>query len=273
MLSKIHLAMRTVGATTCIKEFFRRFFGIDYCFKGIPVKSSRIFGLITRLIDSGFEVFSENQSIVVKSPYGYISVDFNDIELLDSLLEPFNEIFRDIDIVGKIVIDIGAYIGDTPLFFVSKNASKIYAYEPVDKHYKYLISNLKRNNVYNKVIPVKRGIWFYRGIVSVSYSGLTTGLYNSGFKVDIEVEELSDVLKTIFDREGRVDLVKMDCEGCEYVLINTPVEDIHKCREYIVEIHGSPYPIIDYMMRIGYSFKVLKLFKEMVGIYYFKYRD
>lgn len=147
------------------------------------------------MLNKGFKVYSENHNIVVKTPYGLISVDFNDIELLGSLLEPFNEVFSVVDVNSEVVIDISAYIGDTPLFFISKDASKVYAYEPVVKHYNYLISNLERKNVLDKVIPINRGVWLYRGEVTIPYTGLTTGLYLSNSQVRIKVEELSRILK------------------------------------------------------------------------------
>lgn len=273
MLRKVFSAIRDVGVTNVTKEIIRRVFGLEYSINGIPIKSNRVFGLITRLLNKGFKVYVENHNIIVKTPYGLIGVDLDDIELLGSLLEPFNEVFSIVDVNNGVVLDIGAYIGDTPLFFISKGASKVYAYEPVVKHYNYLIKNLERNNVLNNVTPINRGVWLYKGEITIPYNGLTTGLCYSDSQIRIEVEEFSSILKTVFEKEGGIDLVKMDCEGCEYVLINTPIEDILKCRNYIVEIHGSPYLIIDLMSKIGYSVKLLRVLKELVGIYYFKHSD
>jgi len=74
----------------------------------------------------------------------------------------------------------------------------------------------------------------------------------------IKLKHLGDILKEIHRREGRMDLVKMDCEGCEYSLINLPDDGIRLAKQYIIEIHGSETPIIDKMMKSGYKTKFVK---------------
>jgi len=81
--------------------------------------------------------------------------------------------------------------------------------------------------------------------------------------------DLGDILKTIFDKEGQIDLMKMDCEGCEYSLLKLDKETIKLPRQYIIEIHGSETPILDKMTDRGYNVKLVKRVNQWITIYYF----
>jgi len=85
----------------------------------------------------------------------------------------------------------------------------------------------------------------------------------------VKLKNLGDILKTIFDKEGRIDLVKMDCEGCEYSLIKLDKETIKLSRQYIIEIHGSETPILDKMADCEYNVKFIKRVNQWVTVYYF----
>jgi len=64
-----------------------------------------------------------------------------------------------VNVKEALVVDIGAYIGDTALFFLSNGASRIYALESVDRHYQYLLKNILRNNAVKHIIPLNYGAW------------------------------------------------------------------------------------------------------------------
>jgi hypothetical protein len=42
---------------------------------------------------------------------------------------------------GEVVLDIGAYLGDTPLMWLYKGAKSVIAVEPVPEHFQYLLKN------------------------------------------------------------------------------------------------------------------------------------
>jgi len=81
--------------------------------------------------------------------------------------------------------------------------------------------------------------------------------------VKLEVKDLKDVLRTIHDREGVIDLVRMDCEGCEYSLLQLDEEHIKLSKQYIVEIHGCETPLIDKMLQVGYNSKLILKLNEL----------
>ena len=63
--------------------------------------------------------------------------------------------------------------------------------------------------------------------------------------IEFEVKDLKDILKMIHDKEGIIDLVKMDCEGCEYDVILNDYENVRMFNGIYFEyhMHKSKMPI------------------------------
>lgn len=85
----------------------------------------------------------------------------------------------------------------------------------------------------------------------------------------IEVRSLRNLLREVHAKEGGIDLVKMDCEGCEYSLLTLSNDDIRLVKQWIIEVHGSEAPIIDKMTECGYSHKRVKRFTEFLSLHWF----
>ena len=47
------------------------------------------------------------------------------------------------DVEGDVVLDVGAYLGDTPLMWLYKGARSVIAVEPVPLHFRYLEKNVE----------------------------------------------------------------------------------------------------------------------------------
>ena len=52
----------------------------------------------------------------------------------------------------KIFLDIGSHIGKWSILLANKKDIKSYCFEPNPESYKYLVENIKLNNLTNKVI-------------------------------------------------------------------------------------------------------------------------
>jgi len=221
----------------------------------------------------GYDVRRSGDKIIVKTSFGEIAVNTEDIVLLKVLREPLEDMVSCVDIRDSIVVDIGAYIGETALLFLSKGAKKIYALEPVGRHYNYLIENIARNNAEGKIVPLNYGAWFRDTTVNVGYIDDATGLQKTGDKqVAMKMKDLSDILTTLYNEEGRINLVKMDCEGCEYSLLKLDNKIVSLAEQYIIEIHGSETPILDKMIECGYDANLVRRIGKWIVIYLFKRR-
>ncbi|MEM1902848.1 MAG: FkbM family methyltransferase [Pyrobaculum sp.] len=93
-----------------------------------------------------------------------------------------------------------------------------------------------------------------------------------GDDIELKVRRIGDVLREIAEAEGGIDLVKMDCEGCEYALLTTPCEVIRLARQYIVEIHRPPTPIVNHMSKCGYGAEFVLRVTDLVNVYRFTLR-
>ncbi|RLG62913.1 hypothetical protein DRO21_06825, partial [archaeon] len=61
------------------------------------------------------------------------------------------QVYHMLNVKNRIVIDIGAYIGDTPIYFILKGARKVIAVEPYPRHYALAKENIALNGLDNRV--------------------------------------------------------------------------------------------------------------------------
>lgn len=186
------------------------------------------------------ENIDEENDVVVIDDITYINTynkDFikNNPNLYNICIE---EYFSDdqwdmINFNNRHVIDIGANIGDTALYFAKENA-KVIAFEPVKHLYELGLENISLNptlkdkiNFINKAVGGKRG--------KLTIGNETTKTYiNKNDSYQIEVITVRDVLE---EYNFPADILKMDCEGCEFeVIIN---EDLTMFNDIIFEHHSK----------------------------------
>ncbi|MDR0571598.1 MAG: FkbM family methyltransferase [Rickettsiales bacterium] len=133
---------------------------------------------------------------------------------------------------GDIIFDIGAYYGDTALFFdsaVSPNG-KVYAFEPNSNIAAVLKSNISKNKRTN-IIVVEKGLSDTNSksslfnkegashIVSVAQSEYLAGSSSPTDQIlDIELTTIDDYIH--LENIKKIDLIKMDIEGHETAAIN-----------------------------------------------------
>ncbi len=76
------------------------------------------------------------------------------------MFEDYDKMYSYLNVKGKIVLDAGAFLGETALYFVSRGVRLVYAYEPVPLFYDYLVRNVRLNGVEGIVKVVNAGLWF-----------------------------------------------------------------------------------------------------------------
>ncbi|MEM1712823.1 MAG: FkbM family methyltransferase [Acidilobaceae archaeon] len=239
--------------------------GVGYTYRGIPIRTNTDFGILRR-----YDIRREGDQIVVSTEYGQLAVGLDDMFLLSALLEPLEEMYA-ADVKDRVVVDVGAYIGDTAMFYVSRGARRVYAFEPVERHFRYLVDNVARNNAVDRVVAFNYGLWVEDGVLKVKYESFRTGS-SIGDEVELKVRRIGDVLREIAEAEGGIDLVKMDCEGCEYTLLTTPCEVVRLARQYIMEIHGKPTPLIHHISKCGYGTELVHRYHDLINVYRFTLR-
>lgn len=146
------------------------------------------------------------------------------------------------------VVDIGAHIGTFTAYLsrtLYAHNPLVYAIEPAKSNFSYLVRNMKLNSFdsvkcFNLAIGDKD---------SVGYIDMTKD--NDGFTVsteDIEKKEKKDsfekckvlTLESFCQSQNirKIDLLKIDCEGCEYGIFEKSLEFIKNNVKYIfAEVH------------------------------------
>jgi FkbM family methyltransferase len=138
--------------------------------------------------------------------------------------------FLGFDLNGWLVVDVGAYIGDTPLYY-AKRGALVVAIEPLPSNYEVMLRNLELNpDLKQRIIPVNVAISGRDGFVEFSYSRFIDGgasIYGGDgkFKVRVRSMRLSTLIREITGMgldlgKFKVRVLKMDCKGCEYDVIN-----------------------------------------------------
>ena len=159
------------------------------------------------------------------------SINTNYLALFETfVLEQYNT-----EIEGEVV-DIGANIGDSSLYFAAKGASHVYAFEPLPSAYDIALENIKLNHLDNKISLFNAAVGSKEGKIKVpSYVDVVS---SSSFSVtnigDVEVpvmpfDKVREMVKDPY-------LLKMDCEGCEADIIFSSELDFEKL---FVESHQN----------------------------------
>jgi FkbM family methyltransferase len=249
---------KNAGVGLATKEALRRVFRAPYHYRGVRVSDAETFRMIRNLLARGYKIYTAHNEVVVETEYAAIGVDKPDIKLLAILGEPFQQMYGCVPLWGGVVVDIGACLGETPLFFRHMGARRIYAYEPV--HYKYLIRNIRRNHADGMIVASPCGVWLEEGSLGLGSSRAPMKLIQS-------------ILLGVREAEGEITLVKMDCEGCEYSLLTADRNALKIPEHYLIEIHGAPEPIIHLLAGLGYKHAKTFSLNQWVNVYHFWRRD
>jgi FkbM family methyltransferase len=166
-----------------------------------------------------------------------------------------NGIYSYLPFKGKTIIDIGANIGDSSVYFALRGAEKVIAIEPLPKNYQIAQKNIELNNLSNTITLLLAGCAARPSkiIVDDNYHEIGACVITDR-KRDHGTSIPLMTLENILSQEslhGDV-ILKMDCEGCEYETILSSSNDIlRRFSHILIEYH--------------YGYRSLKLKLENCG--------
>lgn len=175
------------------------------------------------------------------------------------------EVFKDncygfFDVKDKVVVDIGAFIGDSAIYFAGEGAKKIVAYEPDPHLFEIAKQNIRLNNFTNKIQVRQEAVAKEFGVRDFMFITTHPGVSSIYFKLEDTVKfQVNTVpLSSITQELGHVDLLKIDCEGAEYEILPAAYAEgaLRNVDKIVMEVHGSIEPILDVLRRA--EFKVAK---------------
>jgi len=176
--------------------------------------------------DNGYYVINGYRFKMIRRPF------------IDSFL---SEDYHDVNMRNKIIIDVGAYIGDSAIYFALKGARRVIAIEPHPGAYTEMLDNIKLNNLEGVIVPVNAGLASRPGKICIENIGVetTSGAYHGSGDCPntVPAVTLSELISR-FSINVNDAVLKMDCEGCEFDIILNDYEHVRLFRELIFEYHS-----------------------------------
>lgn len=223
-----------------------------------------------------------NEETVVINEINYINIYNNNFkkEFGTQYTIHLEEFFSDDDwemlnLENRNIIDIGANIADTTLYF-AKNGANVIGFEPVKHLYELGLKNISLNPELKENIQfINKGVSWKKGQLNIVNES-TESYVHEDDSYQIEVITIKDILN---DYNFPADILKMDCEGCEFGIIEK--EDLTMFNEIVFEHHskltGKDYkPLIEKLKKDGYHINTYSIdtsdldFDELGIIYAFK---
>ena len=120
----------------------------------------------------------------------------------DSIISFIEKEYDFLPVKDRVVIDIGANIGDSSIYFALKGAKRVIGIEPDPQVYDFAYKNIELNGFSDRIELI-------RGAMS---------------NIDANIKDLNKpsliTLKGIFEKCTMIpSILKIDCEGCEYDVI------------------------------------------------------
>ena len=203
-------------------------------------------GTLSDIRKQTYTINTENNKKVITTSSG-IRFFLDSIHPGNTIIETFireiHSINPNIDWNGKVVVDVGAECGDTPLYFANMGA-KVFAFEPLKKHFEFFQKNLALNpNLSKKIIPINAAIGKDEQLKFYVSDDDETGSFSASFVSNSQDKnfkhELVDGYKLQTARKkfsiNHIDLLKMDCKECEFYLTDEDLKDIDRIKlEYTI---------------------------------------
>lgn len=187
-----------------------------------------------------FLIYGEKGKRIIETPTGikfYLAKIHPGNTIVETYVNNIHMINLDDDWKNKIVLDVGAECGDTPLYYAGLGAN-VFAFEPIKAHYDAMIKNIELNpELSNKITPINAAIGkdemltFYQSNESdiAPTASFVYNLHGSNAKTTkIKGYSVETAMKEF--KIGHVDLLKMDCKGCQFFLGTDSLKNIDRVK-------------------------------------------
>ena len=163
-----------------------------------------------------------------------------------------------LEINNKVVLDIGANIGDTSVFFAHKGATKVIAIEPFHKNFELAKKNILSNKFEDVIQLVEAGCGSKNIKMSIDpefESGIESKIKNFEKGKQVPIITIKDVI----DRYSipKNSSLKIDCEGCEYdILENISSNTLSYFSNIQIEYHRGYESLKLKLESMGYEVRI-----------------
>jgi FkbM family methyltransferase len=191
---------------------------------------------------------------------------------LGTMVELFLDKPYGLNFEEQTILDVGMSFGDSTVFFASNGAKKVIGIEPSIETFELAKENIQVNGLGSIVIPVNCAVGPSQGstILSVHQDPTSNAVIacKGSFRPDenrqrVELKTISCIM-TQFNL-SRIDLLKMDCEGCEYeILRSLSKETFASISKIGLEFHNGPQDMLAILKKTGLSLKFVGVNKGIL---------
>lgn len=197
---------------------------------------------------------------LTRTEAGYDVTVTDEIVIREMFVENVYQVFPgDLEDTG-VVIDIGGNIGAFSVFAVANGAKTVHAFEPDTLNYGVLQANIAANGLGDVIHPHRLGVSREGGTFELRQGQGASFLTGAKTIVGEAARQLphagTEMVETIsleraFGLVGSpyCDVLKIDCEGSEYDIIEGATPDVlNKARYIVMEFHGAEVAVFGAMI-------------------------
>ena len=167
------------------------------------------------------------------------------------------------------VVDVGANIGVFSLYAARAGSKRVDAYEPNQASFSVLARNVVENQFENRILTHRFAVTGKDGqmVKFPKASNPTNAILTSDRGEPFELVPTT-TLEAIVKSTGRIDLLKMDCEGVEYeILYNTSASSFEQIGSIFLEYHNDKVEeLTSFLNGRGFEKKVIRKDSDLSGI-------
>jgi FkbM family methyltransferase len=231
-------------------------------YKSIPLKSAKEY------CEYCWRVDWHNKILILPNGLRFYLYSVDPLIFLETFIHDIH--FVGFDLKDKIIVDIGAFVGDTALYYANFGAI-VYAYEPHPVNFYWLKKNIELNPHLKDRIKIFNEAVGKDEEIEISIGGNINGgfsIYGQAKGKTLKVKSVS--LRKILEENNLNNpyLLKADCKGCEYYIIED--DAISKFEKVKNEYTGFNRPKVNYIINKLKSkgFSKFRIYKHNWGIYH-----
>lgn len=165
--------------------------------------------------------------------------------------------YEQLPIANKVVIDIGANIGDSSMYFIANGARKVIGIEPFPNNFQLAMKNINENNFEDK-IEIIQAVCTDKKNIKIDFKsekGVESLIKESDEGYNIKSFTLEEIIDE-FDVPDE-SILKIDCEGCEDEIINVAsLKTLRQFSDIQIEYHNGYKKIESKLKKCNFDINV-----------------
>ena len=202
----------------------------------------RFGGFLIEFRDKEGNLIEARERRIKDIPFKKPVIDISNTEPVFMNYEEFfiDRVYDDLDLDNcKTVLDIGANVGLWTKYILTRNARKVYCFEPNKKaldHLKFGLRNEKNTTIVEKAVYKEDAtLKFY---INDENSLTSSVLPESGHAPSYDVDAICLENAINLTGEDKIDLVKIDIEGAEFDIIENLSQNVFdRIDSFLIEYH------------------------------------